>query len=305
MRLSSGLTAAGLCAPLCAPAIAQPLVIPAAYSTVGSSIAPSDTLTREFPRVHQQVISASQLSEIPVGASITQITMRPSNANSANALGSWPPADLTFATYEIYLAKAARSPGNMSTTFTDNIVAGTEVRVRSGPLTIFAGSYDNFVALPGANPWGMVFQVTPFVYTGGDLVITVRHSGHQTPGTPRLFIDSLSNPSGSPISEQCMAAASMSATTGAPDQSLPAILRVRWTTPSNCYANCDHSTTTPFLNVNDYLCFLNQFANGLALPAAQQAGAWANCDGSTVQPALNIADFVCFNNKFAVGCPNP
>ena len=29
-----------------------------------------------------------------------------------------------------------------------------------------------------------------------------------------------------------------------------------------CYANCDHSTTPPILNVLDFSCFLNQFAAG-------------------------------------------
>jgi hypothetical protein len=29
-----------------------------------------------------------------------------------------------------------------------------------------------------------------------------------------------------------------------------------------CYANCDASTISPFLNVNDFLCFMNLFAAG-------------------------------------------
>lgn len=30
----------------------------------------------------------------------------------------------------------------------------------------------------------------------------------------------------------------------------------------SCYSNCDNSTAPPILNVNDFLCFLNQFAAG-------------------------------------------
>jgi hypothetical protein len=47
------------------------------------------------------------------------------------------------------------------------------------------------------------------------------------------------------------------------------------------------------LNVQDFSCFLNKFAN---------QDTYANCDGSTIAPILNIQDFSCFLNKFANGC---
>ena len=61
-----------------------------------------------------------------------------------------------------------------------------------------------------------------------------------------------------------------------------------------CYANCDNSTISPILNVQDFACFLNKFAAGHV---------YANCDGSTSAPALNVQDFACFLNRFANGCP--
>jgi hypothetical protein len=61
-----------------------------------------------------------------------------------------------------------------------------------------------------------------------------------------------------------------------------------------CYANCDGSTTTPALNVNDFVCFQSRFAAG---------DCYANCDGSTTPPLLNVNDFVCFQSRFAAGCP--
>jgi len=64
-------------------------------------------------------------------------------------------------------------------------------------------------------------------------------------------------------------------------------------TTTSCYANCDHSTTVPFLNVQDFSCFLQKFAAG---------DAYANCDNSTQQPVLNVQDFSCFLQKFAAGC---
>jgi hypothetical protein len=64
--------------------------------------------------------------------------------------------------------------------------------------------------------------------------------------------------------------------------------------PVPCYANCDSSTAAPVLNVNDFLCFLNRFAQG---------DTYANCDRSTNAPVLNVLDFSCFLNLLAAGCP--
>jgi len=63
---------------------------------------------------------------------------------------------------------------------------------------------------------------------------------------------------------------------------------------SICTANCDCSTGSPILNVNDFSCFLNNYAAG---------DPYANCDGSTVPPLLNVNDFLCFINSYAAGCP--
>jgi hypothetical protein len=63
-----------------------------------------------------------------------------------------------------------------------------------------------------------------------------------------------------------------------------------------CYANCDHSTAIPFLNVQDFSCFLTKYASG---------DAYANCDGSTQPPVLNVQDFSCFLTKYATGCSAP
>jgi hypothetical protein len=70
-----------------------------------------------------------------------------------------------------------------------------------------------------------------------------------------------------------------------------------------CYANCDGSTMSPVLNIDDFTCFINRFADGLQLPHAQQLAHYANCDGSAAAPVLNIDDFTCFINAFALGCP--
>ena len=63
---------------------------------------------------------------------------------------------------------------------------------------------------------------------------------------------------------------------------------------AQCYANCDGSTTTPVLTVNDFVCFQSAFAAGAS---------YANCDHSTIPPVLTVNDFVCFQSAFAAGCP--
>jgi hypothetical protein len=60
-----------------------------------------------------------------------------------------------------------------------------------------------------------------------------------------------------------------------------------------CYPNCDGSTTTPVLNVQDFTCFLQRYAAGEG---------YANCDQSTQAPTLNVQDFTCFLQRYAAGC---
>jgi hypothetical protein len=70
-----------------------------------------------------------------------------------------------------------------------------------------------------------------------------------------------------------------------------------------CYADCDQSSSQPILNVEDFVCFVNEFAHGVSLPPAQQVTHYANCDNSTTEPVLNVEDFICFITAFAQGCP--
>ncbi len=65
-------------------------------------------------------------------------------------------------------------------------------------------------------------------------------------------------------------------------------------TMCECNANCNCSLSQPILNVADFTCFLQRYANG---------DPYANCDGSTATPTLNVADFTCFLQRYANGCP--
>jgi hypothetical protein len=82
-----------------------------------------------------------------------------------------------------------------------------------------------------------------------------------------------------------------------------ALLRIDASAGGPCYANCDGSTVPPVLNVEDFTCFINEFASAQGLPHEQQVLHYANCDQSTTAPVLNVEDFTCFINQFAQGCP--
>jgi hypothetical protein len=72
------------------------------------------------------------------------------------------------------------------------------------------------------------------------------------------------------------------------------------TLPPFCYPNCDGSTSSPVLDVADFICFTNKLAAAATDPLA---AVYANCDNSTASPALNVLDFNCFLNRFVAGCP--
>ena len=64
--------------------------------------------------------------------------------------------------------------GSQTTTFASNFVGAPTV-VRTGPLTIPAGA---FPVGPNPRPFGSnIALTTPFVYTGGNLLVEIRHTG--------------------------------------------------------------------------------------------------------------------------------
>ena len=61
----------------------------------------------------------------------------------------------------------------------------------------------------------------------------------------------------------------------------------------NCPANCDGSTTAPYLNVNDFLCVLSMCA----------AGQPYVCNPN-LAPCI-VPQYMCFMTAFAAGCSAP
>jgi Secretion system C-terminal sorting domain len=116
-------------------------------------------------RTYQMIIDDSQLTALS-GQYITSISFRlPTSATAA-----WPIADTTFPDYQIYLSNGV-DPVNRQLNFSANVV-GTQTQVRAGSLLVPAGSVSN----NGNFTFNINFS-TPYLYTGTNLVIEVRHTG--------------------------------------------------------------------------------------------------------------------------------
>ncbi|WP_265428139.1 T9SS type A sorting domain-containing protein [Chryseobacterium sp. YIM B08800] len=126
------------------------------------------------PRRFQLLIHYAPIS-LMVGNSITSISFSLQNSYT----NSWPSTDTTFGSYEIYISNGV-NPANMQMNFAANIT-GTQTMVKSGSLTIPAGSVP---AGNSTNPFSytLVFD-TPYLYNGGNLLIEIRHTGNSNPAS--------------------------------------------------------------------------------------------------------------------------
>lgn len=147
-------------------------VVPPAYTgTPGTStfLGPLANAARTY----QLLIHDSMLTSL-VGKRLTGLSWRiPTSATAA-----WPVADVTFTNYDVYLSGSV-APANRSLTFASNVV-GVQTQVQSGSLTIPMESYP-FGGSP--NAFGPEITLTPWLYSGGHLLVEIRHAGFS--GTSR------------------------------------------------------------------------------------------------------------------------
>ncbi|CAN5348680.1 hypothetical protein BH09PLA1_BH09PLA1_13910 [soil metagenome] len=121
-------------------------------------------------RTYQLLIDDTQLTGI-VGQQVDGITWRLPSAATAN----YPTADILYNNFDIRLSESVE-PSARSLTFANNVV-GAQTLVRSGALTIGAGSFKVEPVAP--HGFGMLIQFdTPYAYTGGNLLIELRTTGH-------------------------------------------------------------------------------------------------------------------------------
>lgn len=95
-----------------------------------------------------------------------------------SATDPWPTTDIVFNNFDIYLSGSV-APADRSLTFANNVV-GTQTQVRSGSLSVPTSTFSS-----GNNPNNFGFEIgfDSWQYTGGNLLIEIRHSGFS--GTSR------------------------------------------------------------------------------------------------------------------------
>jgi len=139
------------------------------------------TSTGAAGRTFQLTMAAGQLTGL-VGQQIAGVQWRLNGPGTV----AWPPVDANFASWDMYVGPGV-APSAMSNTFASNFTS-TPTQVRSGPLTIPAGSF-TFGSTPNAFGPTLAFT-TPYLYTGGDLAFEIRFTA-QTGATSQSPLDAV------------------------------------------------------------------------------------------------------------------
>jgi hypothetical protein len=135
------------------------------------------TLMHTQARSYQLVVGPQELGGLPIGSRITGVTWR---LSTWIVYPDWPGAGATanYANYDIFLSSSNNPPGSLSTTYTDNIGPDV-VQVRGGPLSLSDVFFPGGALTPNVNPYGALIDfTTPYVYQGGNLLLTIRHTGN-------------------------------------------------------------------------------------------------------------------------------
>lgn len=142
-------------------------IFPGTNGDDGVFLGPYSNVARRF----QMLINYAPISLL-AGKNITSISFRLPNSYT----NSWPSSNALFGSYEVYLSNGV-TPANMQMNFAGNIT-GTQTMVKSGNLAIPTG------AVHGGNStdpysYSLVFD-TPYFYSGGNLLIEIRHTGNNS-----------------------------------------------------------------------------------------------------------------------------
>ena len=163
--------------------LAQSVVVPNANATtLGTAQLNSIIRNAANPRTYQYGINASELAGVPIGSVITGVSLR--FMVFASNPPSWPPADILWNTYDISVGPATPTASWVADPMLN--FSSPPQQVRSGPMTLDAGTFQNLGVPATPNPWSEFyfdFQ-NPYLYLGGDLAMLFSHPGSSDPLAP-------------------------------------------------------------------------------------------------------------------------
>lgn len=165
---------------------AQTVSVPAGV-TEDVALSGLNTPIRSAARTYQAYYHQSNFTSVASPVLITSMQFRLAlGENSGVAVGgTWPSQDVSFTNYDVQLSRASatvQAAGEFpsaTTAFAAN--QGTNLTtVRSGAMTIPAGSYANAGSQTEPNLYGFTIQFsTPYLYTPGEeLVLSLTHTGY-------------------------------------------------------------------------------------------------------------------------------
>jgi hypothetical protein len=184
------------------------VVAPGQYtSTIGDSGLNTLLRTTNAPRTYQMQFTPAALGGLPIGARIMGLGFR----LFTNNVAAFPASTVSWSNYQVTLAQAAQPISSMSTNFSANLLNPVLVEqgvISIGPNTLSAGS--------NPNPFATIIPFdTPYLYTGGDLVMHFTHSGSDSFST--AFLDAATtNSPGYGTSFRAMSANAFNAANGIP-----------------------------------------------------------------------------------------
>ena len=123
------------------------------------------------PRTYQLLMHESLLAPI-LNKQIYAVSWRLPTSATTN----WPSADVTFTDYDFYLGQGV-DPANMDRTHFSSNFIGPKKQVRDGSLLVLADSYTFGNSPNNFGPEITLIVDSIYVYTGGNLLIELRHSG--------------------------------------------------------------------------------------------------------------------------------
>ena len=155
------------------------VVAPNANAATNGTTVQTGVFGEVVPKTFQTDFAASQLTSL-IGDTITSIGYR-IQANEASVAGP-----VTIGGFSLELSGSANAIGSLSTNQAANIGANAEV-VDSGTLVL-----SGLVGGPGPNPFFLINFTTPYLYSGGDLLVTESYStSNATFGVDAVSVGSL------------------------------------------------------------------------------------------------------------------